>query len=187
MSGETRELASPSEGGNLPGPSRLAAVFFERDEDVDAAIRDFLAAASRRGARAAGLVQEHGDGGDIHDIHVRDLTTGARIAIMQDLGPEATGCRVDPRGIAVAAAWLASAIASGPDLVLVNRFCRLESEGGGMLAEIGEAVVQGLPVVVCVPARYRAAWNAFAGGLDAPLRARGADLEAWWAEIAQGA
>ena len=165
---------------------RLAAVFFERDEDVDASMRDFLATAVSGGARAAGLIQEHGVSSDIHDIHVLDLTSGARIAIMQDLGAEATGCRVDPRAIAVAAGLLGNAIASGPDLLLVNRFGRLESEGGGMLAEIGEAVVQGLPVVVCVPARYRDAWNAFAGGLDAQLAATGADLEGWWAAISEG-
>ncbi len=100
---------------------------------------------------------------------MRDLVTGETLDIMQDLGREATGCRVDPAAIAVAARWLDTARERGPDLLVVNRFGRLESEGGGMLAEIGRAFADGLPLIVCVPARYLDAWDAFAAGLDAKL------------------
>ena len=79
------------------------------------------------------------------------------------------------------------ALATNPDLLVVNRFGRLELEGGGMLAEIGRAFSDGVAMIVCVPSRYRDAWNDFAAGLDAQLPAKREAIEAWWRAIARGA
>lgn len=137
--------------------------------------------------RIAGLVQEHAGGDDCafqHDAQVRDLVTGEILPIMQDLGPEATGCHVDPAAIAVAAKMLDRARKTTPDLLVVNRFGRLESEGGGMLAEIGQAFVDGLPIVVCVAKRFVGAWDGFAGGLDVKLPPTREAIEGWWDGVA---
>ena len=142
--------------------ARLAAIVFDRDEEPDPPLIAFIDDAARRGVRIAGLVQERAreDGlCALHDVRVRDLVTGETLEIMQDLGREATGCRVDPAAIAVAARWLDAARATVPDLMVVNRFGRLESEGGGMLAEIGRAFADDLPLIVCVPQRYLGAWT----------------------------
>ncbi len=114
---------------------------------------------------------------------MRDLTTGETLPIMQDLGAEATGCAVDPAAIAVAARMLDRARGEKPDLLVVNRFGRLESEGAGMIAEIGAAVAEGEAVLIAVPARYGEAWNAFAQGLDAQLAPDLAALQDWWRAI----
>ena len=134
----------------------------------------------------AGLVQERAcDDGlcALQDVRVRDLVTGETLDIMQDLGPDATGCRVDPAAIAVAAGMLDRARGQNPDLIVVNRFGRLESEGGGMLAEIGRAFADGAPMIVCVPKRYLHAWDAFASGLDAKLPPTRDAIEGWWASL----
>ncbi len=167
-------------------PSRLAAILFDRNEAPDPPLIAFLEAAKRRGVRVAGLVQERtGDGLCARqDVQVRDLASGATLPIMQDLGPDAEGCRVNPEAIAFAAMLLDRALATGPDLLVVNRFGRLESEGGGMLAEIGRAFAEGVAIIVCVPKRYREAWSAFSGGLDAQLPPKLTAIEAWWEAIA---
>jgi hypothetical protein len=166
--------------------SRLAAVVFEKHEPGDAAVAAFLEQAARTGVRIAGLVQE--SSGDalcaLHDVRVRDLATGETLPIMQALGAEATGCRVDPAAIAVAARMLDRARETAPDLLVANRFGRLESEGGGMLAEIGQAFADGLPVLICVPSRYIASWNAFADGLDVQLPPSAEAIARWWRTIA---
>ena len=145
-------------------------------------MRLFVAAARRDGARLVGFLQERGPGCGRHDAALRDLASGEVLAIMQDLGPGASGCHVDPAAIAAAAGRLGRALDAGdPDLVVVNRFGKLECEGGGMLAELGEAVARGLPVVVCVPRRFGDAWAAFAGGLDERLPPESAALADWWA------
>ena len=57
-------------------------------------------------------------------------------------------------------------------------------EGRGLIAEIGRAFADGVATIVCVPERYRDAWNAFAAGLDAQLPANREAIEAWWRGIA---
>ena len=165
----------------------LAAIVFGRDEDPDSPLRAFVAAETLRGLRIGGLLQEHGgaDGCSRHDVSVHNVATGERLPVMQDLGAESAGCRVDPAAIAVAARQLADAVAARPQLLVANRFGRLESEGGGMIAEIGEAVAEGVPLIVCVPWRFLDAWNFFADGLGAQLPPRREAIEAWWATVAR--
>ena len=171
---------------DMRDPPRLAAIVFERDEDVDAALAEFVAGARRAGARVAGVLQYRVEARDCecHDVRLADIVSGAEIPIMQDLGAGATGCRVDTAAIAAAAGLISEAIAQAPDLLVLNRFGKLEAEGGGMIAELGQAVALGLPVVVCVPSRFREAWNGFAQGLDAQLRPRRDALDSWWAALA---
>ena len=130
----TAEASDPTalDPGDEP-VSRLAAIVFGRDEAPDEPLIAFVEGAIADGARVAGLVQERADDDlcDRHDVQVRDLLSGETLPIMQDLGPEATGCAVDPAAIAEAARLLARALATNPDLLVVNRFGRLESEGGG--------------------------------------------------------
>jgi molybdate transport system ATP-binding protein len=164
---------------------RLAAIVFEPDEDPDAPLAAFVAAEAARGLSVAGLLQQRDNPGDCecHEISLRNLTTGERLTIMQDLGPGATSCRLDPAAIAVAAVALRSALARRPDLLVANRFAKLEAQGGGLIADIGDAVAQGAPLIVCVPARFLEAWNAFAAGLDAQLPPRREAIEAWWDSV----
>ncbi len=166
--------------------SRLAAVVFDRDEDADAPLAAFIAAQSAEGFRIAGLLQQDEGEGDCacHDVHVLNLTSGERLAIMQDLGPGATGCRLDASAIAVAASQLRVALSGRPDLVVANRFGKLEAEGGGLIDEIGEAVAEGTALIVCVPLRFLDAWNTFAAGLDQQLPPQREAIEAWWRVIA---
>ena len=164
---------------------QIAAIVFDRNEDSYAPLEEFLDRLAERGVRVAGLVQEREDceGCDGKDLWVRNLTTGRRFAIMQDLGASSESCRVDPSAIAVAARELGEAVKARPDLVVANRFGRLESEGEGMIAEIGEAVAEGVALMIAVPLRYLEAWNAFAGGLDRQLPPRLEAMEAWWDDV----
>jgi hypothetical protein len=166
---------------------KLAAIVFDVGEDPDAPLRDFIGSGRAKGLRVSGLVQERceDDACDLHDVRVRDLDTDALLPIMQDLGAESEGCRVDPAAIATAASMIDAARKRNPDLLIVNRFGRLESEGGGMIAEIGAAVADGQALVICVPLRYRDAWNLFAQGLDVQLAPQREAIERWWASIAQ--
>jgi hypothetical protein len=175
-------MPSPTDDTLFP----LAAIVFDREQDPDSPLRAFVAAQSARGVSVGGLLQEHaqGEGCSLHDVSVYNVATGERLDVMQDLGVGATGCRVDPAAIAVAARQLGDAVAARPQLIVANRFGRLESEGGGMIAEIGEAVAEGVPLIVCVPLRFLGAWNGFAGGLGAQLPPRREAIEAWWAMIA---
>ena len=148
---------------------RMAAIVFDRNEAPDQPLVDFIEAKRSRAVRIGGLVQEDGDA---LGRPVRDIATGESLPIMQELGADATGCSVDPSAIAAAAQRLARAIAARPQLLVVNRFGRLEAEGRGMRVEIAQALIDEIPLIVCVPRRHLDAWNAFADGLDAQISPR---------------
>jgi len=179
------DAMTPTEAATSARTSRLAAIVFDHDEPVDDVMRALIETIRAQRVKVAGLVQE--PGADERDLLVRDLITGERLPIMQDLGAESSGCAVDPAAIAVAARMLDRARGEKPDLLVVNRFGRLESEGGGMIAEIGAAVAEGEAVLIAVPLRYSDAWNAFASGLDVQLRPNVAALEDWWRAVAREA
>jgi nucleoside-triphosphatase THEP1 len=96
---------------------------------------------------------------------MEDLTTGEKMAVSQDRGEEARGCRLDVEALINAAARVRSALATQPDLLIVNKFGKTECEGGGCRGLIAEAVECGVPVVIAIPRANLESWRHFAGDL----------------------
>lgn len=165
---------------------RIAALIYDRHDGADAVLDAFAARRSADGLRIAGLLDAapSADVGAGREMALRDLTSGATVSICQDLGTSATGCRIDPRGLAAASALLRSGLEARPDLAVVNKFGKMEADGLGLADEIGRCVADGVPMVIGVPRRFLAAWNAFAGGLDSPLPCNSQALEDWWSRVA---
>lgn len=150
------------------------------DALLDRIVRDFQAA----GYRIAGVLQHDFARRDRTrcDMNLEDLSSGELVALSEDRGPAARGCRIDQGGLVRAAALVEAALARGPvDLLVVNKFGKIESEGGGLRDVIAEAAACGIPVIVGVPLRNLDAWNAFAGAFATPFPVTGAGLGDWLA------
>lgn len=162
--------------------SLIAAVIYGPDDDCDSLLADVAHGWLARGHSLAGVVQVNAGAGCTEvDMELEVLGSGRRISICQDLGAGSIGaCRLDPVGLAEAAAAVRQAIGQTVDVVLINKFGRMEAEGGGLIAEIGAAVAAGLPLVVGVPRRFTEAWDAFAGGMDVKLACNRAAIDGWW-------
>lgn len=165
---------------------RLAAIVYERSEPADRLIAAFAAARRAEGLAVAGLVEADPGAQACYtrEMRLRDVASGATIRICQDLGANARGCRIDPRGLAEAASRLRASLEARPALVVVNKFGKLEAEGAGLVAEIGACVADGIPLVVGVPHRFLATWDDFAGGLDEKIACTPQALEDWWGRAA---
>jgi hypothetical protein len=104
---------------------------------------------------------------------VVDVRTGKAASITQDRGRDAQGCKLDPSGLADISHCISDAIEAGVDLIVINKFGRAESEGGGLISGIADAVAASIPLLTTVRAPYLDAWRSFHGGLAtelAPLR-----------------
>ncbi|WP_026606133.1 DUF2478 domain-containing protein [Methylocapsa acidiphila] len=163
----------------------LAALVYGEGEDPNSLVAEFADELARRGHRLGGVVQiaASAQDCDCRDTYVLDLETGERLSILQDLGRHSQSCRIDPAALAAIGQRLSAAIARGPELLFLNRFGKLEADGKGLYAEIGEAAAAEIPTLVCVSARYLEPWRLFAGGLDEELPCCGESLRKWWSNI----
>ncbi len=124
-----------------------------------------------RGRTPCGTVQINtGRKGDHRcDMDVRVLPAGPVIRISQALGRASRGCRLDPAALEAAVAQVQADLATGADLLVVNKFGKHEAEGRGFRPVIADALALGLPVLVGVNRLNRQAFLDFTDGLAVPL------------------
>lgn len=158
----------------------LAAVLYGENEKVDALFEELRAAACAQGFRVGGLVQAP----CAENVVVTHIESGKRIDLMQELGACAEGCRLDTAALAEAAGLLAQSVAAAPDLLLITRFGKVETEGGGFLEEIGAAASAGVPTLIGVAASRAADWRAFAGDFAETLPCSRDAVFGWWNSVA---
>jgi nucleoside-triphosphatase THEP1 len=174
-------LTSPS------SDTQAAAIGHEGGADADALLARIVAELRGAGRRVQGLLMRH-EGGQAGDtacgvqMFLVDVSTDERYLVSQPMGSLSKSCRADPQGFARATVVLRRALEERPDLVVLNRFGRLEAEGGGMRAELLALMAEGVPVLTAVAPAHRAAWDAFSGG--APVLASEPDaVQAWLAAL----
>lgn len=104
------------------------------------------------------------------DMLLEDLASGEVRAIAEHRGREARGCRLDVGLLTeIGEAVLLSLHDEQPRLLIVNKFGKIEADGGGLRQAVAVAVDLGIPVLVGVPARNLDRWRAFAGPLAVEL------------------
>ena len=158
-----------------------AAVVFEHGDDADAAMAVAVAALRHAGLRVGGLLQVFGPalGPCKREMNLLVLASGDWIRLDEPRGPEAQGCTLDADALTRAALALREAVRARPDLLVVSRFGKQEALGGGMRAEIAEALLSGIPVLVAVRAALREDWEDFLGAPSQVLPACADTIAAW--------
>ncbi len=165
-----------SSGGEM---APVTGVMFSRGEDVDRVLAKVASVLKDRGLRVAGLIQHRGeDNGECNcrDMLLEDLETGKTHVISEDRGPEAAGCHLDWAAITAVSQQMVSRLGPQTDLLILNRFGRAESEGGGFRGAVEKALELGIPALVAVREDYRDSWAGFHGGLAAECPADAATI-----------
>ena len=164
-----RRKASPTRN------PQLAAITFEQGFDVDRLLLEICRQLHSLGALLGGIVQvgDRGIGSRRSSLQAIDLRTGRTSA------PTSRGCRLDERGLAEAAPGILDSICAGVDLIVINRFGRAESNGGGLIPSITASLEANIPVLTVVPAPYLEAWRCFHDGLAVDLSPTIEDVLSW--------
>ena len=166
-------------------PSRLAAILYGPQDDADSLLADFAQGLLDAGARIGGVIQHNPKdaSGSKIGMEVIDLMTGRAISICQPLGTGAMACKLDAGGLADAAMAVRRAIAAQVDLIVINKFSKQEAAGGGLRAELAEAIVSGIPVLTAVPEKCLRDWKVFTGDCGTTLLATPAAIGGWWRDL----
>lgn len=145
-----------------------------------------------RGVRLCGVVQSNTEcsDSDLCDMDVRILPDGPIIRISQSLGRGSRGCRLDPTALEQAVSFVTQSLAetgdARPQMMIVNKFGKHEADGRGFRPLIGEAMLQGIPVLTAVNTTNEAAFATFADGLSHNLPAETASLLNWADRLLSG-
>lgn len=164
-----------------PDDIRLAAITLEEGVAVDPLFDTIVATLRDEGWQVAGYVQREipNELGCSPEMLVEDVESGERLCISQALGPGSAGCRLDPQALANVAGLALVRLDERPDLLVLNRFGKGESEGMGLRAVIEKAASLNIPVLTSVKDTYRSAWMDYAGELSAILPASADAALAW--------
>jgi nucleoside-triphosphatase THEP1 len=139
-----------------------------------------------RGAKIAGVTAEgHGLPGRACGAgFLRDIASGVAHTIYLDVPPSDTSCHLDTAGVVNAGAAIIDQIPSS-DLVILNKFGKLEASGNGLAAAFAAAIAAGKPLLTTVSDKHRDAWSDFAPSAIF-LTAETAALQDWWDAVRTG-
>ena len=112
-----------------------------------------------------------------------DVHGGREFRISQDLGAGSTCCRVDTAAVAEASSILREALNSETDLMVVNKFGKLEAQGLGLADEMLTAMAQGIPLLTSVEPQILERWREFTGGIATELAPNCGGLMRWWEDV----
>jgi len=161
----------------------IAAVVYARGDDPDALLRSFATDVASSGCRVVGFHQD----GHCHATNGMRLTllpAGRAVPISQELGPGSSSCSLDAAQLDCACSELRRYLtSSGAELVVLNRFGKLEEAGRGLRAEIIAAVLAEIPLIIAVSEHRFDAWNRFVGGMSVKLACRRDHVDRWWRSV----
>lgn len=181
LSDAERVLPTPDAEAAPPSAPLLAAVVYPNEAYPQATFQRVVELSRARGLRIAGVLQHPACDDPAHrcDVLLEDVVTGERTELFERRGRNATGCRLNVAALTDVTARIERALQCDPHLLILNKFGKVEAEGGGLVDPIAAAIDRGIPVIIGVPARNLAAWRAFVGDLAVEFEAN-ADVVTGW-------
>lgn len=163
----------------------IGAIVYENDKYPDAAFKWLVGECRARGLVVAGVLQHPAfEGADPNcDVVLEDIVSGHRTLLFDDRGPSAKGCRLDVGALLEAAMAIDRSFEIDPSLVVLNKFGKVEAEGGGMCGVIAKALERGISVVIGVPTRNLEAWRNFADEFSTELTEDIGQIGNWLARL----
>lgn len=159
----------------------VAAIVYANEAYPDTIFRAIVDRCRSLGLPLAGVLRHQAfEGADRRcDVILEDLTSGHRTPLFEDRGADARGCRLDEAALAEATARVEGSLENAPELLVLNKFGKVECDGGGLRDLIASAIDRGIPVVIGVPQRNLGTWREFAGEFAVELTNDVREIERW--------
>ncbi len=157
-----------------------AAVYTPKQEDKSA-LSKFVTRLKAEKVSVAGILQESRlyPGNETRTIDSVDISTGNRIPIKLPMADD-TECGLDVSNLAATSAILRDAIKTRPDLVVIEKFGEQEQKGEGLLDEIMQIIVEGIPLLIAVPEPALEIWRRQCGDMGATVPYTQDAMWDWW-------
>jgi hypothetical protein len=171
----------PPHSASVRSQLALVAIVYANEAYPQSTFERIVENCRRRGLRVAGVLQHPvcSDTAGHCDVVLEELTTGLRTDLFEDRGPGARGCRLDVAALAEVNWQVARSLDSDPEILILNKFGKVEAEGRGLLDLVAIAVDRGILVVIGVPIRNLEAWRNFAGGMSVEFSSDPSEVTDW--------
>lgn len=166
-------------------PLPIAALIHNDADAVDKQVQLFINYLFSLNKTVLGFTQapEHINQQQKSKMGIINLANGKYHSIAQYLGVHNSSCCLDSAAVSQASQVLAQARQSAPDLILVNRFGKLEAEGLGFASEMLEIMSAAIPLMTIVPERFLTPWRQFCGGLGSELVPTLETMKDWFHQL----
>jgi nucleoside-triphosphatase THEP1 len=163
-----------------------AAVYIPKQADKSALL-EFVTRLKGDQVSVAGILQESrlDPGAETRTIESVDISTGHRIPIKRPMANDLE-CGLDVANLVETSAILREAVRARPDLVVIEKFGDQEQMGEGLLDEIMQIIVEGIPLLIAVPEPALWIWRRQCGGLGATLPYTEDAMREWWRKLSNG-
>jgi hypothetical protein len=169
-----------------PNTAKVAAIAGNDGATAQALLIEMAAQWHAGGAKIVGVTGEgHGlpsrtcGAGFLREIASRTAHT-----IYLEVPASGTSCHLDAAGVADAGKAIIEQIPDS-DLVILNKFGKLESMGNGLVAAFAAAIAADKPLLTTVSEKHRDVWSDFAPRAIF-LAADKAVLQDWWRAVRIG-
>lgn len=171
----------PPRSASMQPQQALVAIVYANEAYPQSTFERIVDDCRRRGLRMAGVLQHPvcSDTAGHCDVALEELTTGMRTDLFEDRGLGASGCRLDVAALAEVNGQVARSLDDHPELLILNKFGKVEAEGRGLLDLVAIAADRGIPVVIGVPIRNLEAWRNFAGGMSVEFSSDPSEVTDW--------
>ena len=162
----------------------FAAAVYKPDTDDRMALMKFVEKQKSLKTRVGGVLQEalfNSEGG-IVGLNAVDVSTNRRIPITRPVKND-NECGLDVSALAETTDIIRNAISDRLDLVVVEKFGELEQNGKGLIDEILQTIVEGIPLLISVPKAALPLWQERSGELGSVLPYSEEAFQKWWQSL----
>lgn len=162
----------------------FAAAVYNPDTGDRMALLKFVETLKALNIRVGGVLQEalYSSEGKIAGLNAVDVSTNRRIPISRPAKNE-DECGLDVSALAQTADIIRNAINDRLDLVVVEKFGELEQKGQGLIDEILQTIVEGIPLLISVPEAGLPIWQERSGELGSVLSFNEESFQQWWESV----
>ena len=167
--------------------SPFAEAVYTPDTADRMALYKFVEKQKALNTRIGGVLQEglFDAQGTMTGLNAVDVSTDRRIPISHPLQNDGD-CSLDVAALAGTSGIIDKAISDAVDLVVVEKFGEHEQNGKGLIDEIMQTIVAGIPLLISVPEAALPAWQERSGELGDVLPFTEEAFRQWWHSQQQG-
>jgi nucleoside-triphosphatase THEP1 len=162
----------------------FAAAVYKPDTGDRMALLKFVEKQKSLNIRVGGVLQEaifNSEGG-IVGLNAVDVSNNRRIPITRPVKNH-DECGLDVSALTETTDIVRNAISERLDLVVIEKFGELEQSGKGLIDEILQTIVEGIPLLLSVPEAALPIWQERSGELGSVLPFSEEAFQKWWKSI----